>query len=325
MGNNHSHHGHDHGDLKGRRLGITIVLNLLITVSQVIGGLVSGSLSLLSDAAHNFSDVIALIISWIADRLTHKKYSSKQTYGFKRAEVIAALINVVTIIVIAVNIFIEGISRLIEPQEVAGVTVILLAGLSIVINGLSVLIIKGDAENNMNMRSAYLHLFSDMLTSIAVLIGGIMMYYFKIYWIDGVISLVISAYLLYSSGRLLFDTLRVLMQFTPSHIELESIQEVLEGLDYVEDIHHVHVWQLTDDDIHFSAHITFVNDLSLSEVSCHLNAIKDLLINKYGIGHSTLEAEHQACGDTFIVDERGQKNSDHNHDEHNHGHEGHKH
>ncbi len=316
MEHNHSHHGHDHGDLKGKRLGITIILNLIITISQVIGGLVSGSLSLLSDAAHNFSDVIALIISWIADRLTHKKYSTKQTYGYKRAEVIAALINVVTIIVIAINIFIEGISRLIEPQEITGLTVILLAGLSIVVNGLSVLIIKGDAENNMNMRSAYLHLFSDMLTSIAVLIGGIMMYYFKVFWIDGVISLVIAAYLMFTSAKLLFETLRVLMQFTPSHLDLDHIKSEIETLEYVENIHHVHVWQLTDDDIHFSAHISFVDDLSLSEVGDYLENVKKLMLEKYNVGHSTFEAEYQRCKDTLILDER-KKIDTHDHD-HNH-------
>jgi len=316
MEHNHSHHGHDHGDLKGKRLGITIILNLIITISQVIGGLVSGSLSLLSDAAHNFSDVIALIISWIADRLTHKKYSTKQTYGYKRAEVIAALINVVTIIVIAINIFIEGISRLIEPQEITGLTVILLAGLSIVVNGLSVLIIKGDAENNMNMRSAYLHLFSDMLTSIAVLIGGIMMYYFKVFWIDGVISLVIAAYLMFTSAKLLFETLRVLMQFTPSHLDLDHIKSEIETLEYVENIHHVHVWQLTDDDIHFSAHISFVDDLSLSEVGVYLENVKKLMLEKYNVGHSTFEAEYQRCKDTLILDER-KKIDTHDHD-HNH-------
>jgi len=316
MEHNHSHHGHDHGDLKGKRLGITIILNLIITISQVIGGLVSGSLSLLSDAAHNFSDVIALIISWIADRLTHKKYSTKQTYGYKRAEVIAALINVVTIIVIAINIFIEGISRLIEPQEITGLTVILLAGLSIVVNGLSVLIIKGDAENNMNMRSAYQHLFSDMLTSIAVLIGGIMMYYFKVFWIDGVISLVIAAYLMFTSAKLLFETLRVLMQFTPSHLDLDHIKSEIETLEYVENIHHVHVWQLTDDDIHFSAHISFVDDLSLSEVGDYLENVKKLMLEKYNVGHSTFEAEYQRCKDTLILDER-KKIDTHDHD-HNH-------
>jgi cobalt-zinc-cadmium efflux system protein len=315
MGHSHGGHNHDHGDLKGKRLGLTIMLNLLITISQLIGGLFSGSLSLLSDAAHNFSDVIALIISWIADRLTHKKYSKSQTYGYKRAEVLAALINVVTIIVIAINIFIEGISRLFNPQEVTGLTVIILAGLSIVVNGLSVLIIKGDAKDNMNMRSAYLHLFSDMLTSIAVLVGGIMMYYFKVFWIDGLISLVIASYLLYTSSKLLFETLRVLMQFTPSYISLEEVKDRIESFEYIDNIHHVHIWQLTDNDIHFSAHISFNDDICLSKANDYLDEIKQLMQKEFQVNHSTFEAEYKRCDDDdFVLDER-QSNQihDHNH------------
>lgn len=308
MGHNHSH---DHGDLKGKRLGITIILNLVITISQVIGGLISGSLSLLSDAAHNFSDVVALIISWIADRLTKKKYTERQTYGFKRAEVIAALINVVTIIVIAINIFIEGIDRLIEPQIITGYTVILLAGLSIVINGLSVLIIKKDAKGNMNMRSAYLHLFSDMLTSIAVLVGGIIMYYFKIYWIDGVISLIIAGYLIYVSVKLLLDTLSVLMQFTPKHLSIEKIKVRIESIDYVRNIHHVHIWQLTDDELHFSAHISFKRDIQLSEANECLENIKSIMSKEFEIHHSTLEAEFDKCPPDLVMDERAQHDCHH--------------
>jgi cobalt-zinc-cadmium efflux system protein len=306
-------HSHDHGDLKGKRLAITILLNLLITVSQFIGGLVSGSLSLLSDAAHNFSDVIALIISWIADKLTHKEYSKKQTYGYKRAEVIAALINVVTIIIIAVNIFIEGIQRLFDPQEITGITVISLAILSIVVNGLSVLIIKNDAKDNMNMKSAYLHLFSDMLTSIAVLVGGLMMHYLKVFWIDGLISLLIAAYLLYTSSKLLLETLSVLMQFTPGHIDLELVKNQIEDFDFVDNIHHVHIWKLSDHDIHFSAHVSFTEDIGLSQVNQYLEEIKGLMKEVYGVNHSTLEAEYDKCEDHLILDERKENCHDHNH------------
>lgn len=303
-------HNHDHGDLKGKRLGITILLNLLITVSQVIGGLISGSLSLLSDAAHNFSDVIALIISWIADRLTQKKYSKSQTYGYKRAEVLAALINVVTILVIAVNIFIEGIQRFSEPQIITGTTVIFLAGLSILVNGLSVLIIKNDAKDNMNMKSAYLHLFSDMLTSIAVLVGGVIIYYFKIYWIDGVISLVIATYLIFTSTKLLLETLRVLMQFTPKNLDLDDVKKAIEKMDCIQNIHHVHVWQLTDHEIHFSGHIAFNEDIQLSVVNQRLEEIKKMMHDQFHIEHVTLEAEYRKCDEKLVIDER---KHDHHH------------
>jgi len=296
---------HNHGTTRGKKLAFTIFLNLTITLAQVVGGLFSGSLSLLSDAAHNFSDVIALIISWIADKLSKKSYSNNQTYGFKRAEVIAATINVVTIIIIATNILIEGVKRFSEPVEITGMTVILLAGLSILVNGLSVLVIKKETEKSMNMKSAYLHLFSDMLTSIAVLVGGILMYFFNLYWIDGIISIIIAAYLIVTSLKLLKETLSVLMQFTPDHLDIDDIKNSLESFEWVRDIHHVHVWQLTDDEIHFQAHISFTEDVILSVANERLDQLKRLLHDTYDIEHSTLEPEFMVCDDNhLIVDER---------------------
>lgn len=297
------HHGHDHGHAKGKRLLITIILNLMITLAQVIGGLLAGSLSLLSDAAHNFSDVIALVISWLAEKLSKRKQSNKQTFGYKRAEVIAAMINVVTIIVIAVNILIEGIQRLYEPVAVTGTTVMLLAGLSIVLNGLSVLLIKSEAKHSMNMRSAYLHLFSDMLTSIAVLLGGLAMYVFDIYWIDGLIAIGIAVYLIKTSMGLLLETLKVLMQFTPDGVNLSVIKNKIESHPLVMNLHHVHVWQLVDDEIHFEGHIDFAEDIRLSEVNVYLNEIKKILHDEFGIEHCTLEAEYQKCTGSQMIGE----------------------
>lgn len=296
MEHHHGHnHGHNHGQAKGKRLLLTIILNVVITLAQVIGGLISGSLSLLSDAAHNFSDVIALVISWFAEKLSQRKFNSKQTFGYKRAEVLAAIINVVTIIVIAINIFIEGINRLTNPEEIGGMMVMVLAGLSIALNGFSVLLIKSDAEHSMNMKSAYLHLFSDMLTSIAVLVGGGMMYFFEIYWIDGIIAIGIAVYLIWSSFGLLMEALKVLMQFTPENLNLDLVKDQLEALDYVQNIHHVHAWQLVDDDIHFEAHVAFKDNLNLVDVNKYLDQIKHMLHEEFHIEHSTLEAEYGKC------------------------------
>lgn len=293
--------GHHHG--KGKKLWITIVLNMFITIIQYIGGILSGSLSLISDATHNLSDVIALLISWLAEKISQKQYTKKQTYGFKRAEVVAALINVVTIVVIAINIFIEGISRFSEIDVVSSSTIILLALLSIVVNGISVLIIKKDAAHSLNIRSAYLHLFSDMLTSVAVLVAGVMIFLFKWYWIDGLISMIIAVYLTFTSVRLLLETLSVLMQFTPKHLDLDEIKHIIESLDVVDNIHHVHAWQLTDDDIHFSGHIAFAKDLKLSDIQVHIMQIKEMLHEDFGINHCTFESEYQTHKASFVLKE----------------------
>ena len=215
MGQNHSHsHNHSHQQLSGKNLLISIFLNILITTAQIIGGIVSGSLSLISDAVHNLSDVISLVISYVANLLTNKKKQTlEKTFGYKRAEIIAAFINAATLIVIAVFLAIEAVKRFNNTQEINSELVIWLALLGIAFNGFSVLLLKKDATHNMNMRSAYLHLLSDMLTSVAVLIGGLLMKYFEIYWVDAVLTILISIYLLQMSWRIFIDSLKILMLF----------------------------------------------------------------------------------------------------------------
>ncbi len=304
MGHNHSGHNHHH-DAKGKKLFITILLNIFITVAQIIGGLLSGSLALISDAMHNFSDVMALVISWIADKIARRKYSKKQTFGFKRAEILAALINIVTIIFIAVKILIEAITRFGNPVEVTGLIVILLAGFSIIMNGASVLIIKKDAKNNMNIKSAYLHLFSDMLTSIAVMIGGIITMAFKIYWIDSLISILIAVYLIYSSLGLLFETLRILMQFTPKNLDVDEIASEIENDELIKAVHHMHIWKLTDSEIYLEARICFNEDYKISQCQERIITIKKTLNEKYKITHVTFEYENHNHNDMVrVLDER---------------------
>ena len=298
-------HAHTHPDLKGRNLGISILLNVIITISQVIGGLISGSLSLLSDALHNFSDVISLIVSYIAAILTKRKQTTTKTFGYKRAEIVAAFINVSTLIVVAVLLIIEAIKRFQEPQIISSGWVISLALLSIVFNGLSVLLLQKDAKDNMSVKSAYLHLLSDMFTSVAVLLAGILMYYFKIYWIDGVLTLLIAVYLIFMTWSLLSDSLKVLMLFTPSNIILEDISNKICSIPEVWNIHHVHVWQLDDNQIHFEAHVDFSENLPLLKVNKILEEIRIILHDNFHIKHVTLQPEYNVCDKKDLVTKGG--------------------
>lgn len=217
MGKEHHHHHHE---LSGKSLWWTIVLNLSITIAELIGGLISGSMALLSDATHNFSDVLSLIISYIANRLTRKKPTPLQTYGFKRSEIMAAFINSTTLIVLAVFILIGGIQRFFKPEIINAQWVIWMALGSIVVNGLSVLFIHKDAKDNMNIRSSLLHLFSDLMTSVAVLLGGLAIKYFQWYWLDALFSVLIALYLLYNSFDILKASFKIIMQFTPQNIDI---------------------------------------------------------------------------------------------------------
>ena len=226
MGHNHGHH---HPTITGKNLLISIILNVTITVAQLIGGFISGSLALISDAVHNFSDVISLIISYVANLLANKKKRTKtSTFGYKRAEIIAAFINATTLIIVGLFLGYEAIIRFNTPTEIQSNLVIWLALLGILANGFSVLLLKKDADHNLNMKSAYIHLFIDMLTSIAVLVGGLLMKYYNIYWIDALLTLIIAIYLIYMSWDILTKSIRILMLFAPEHIKIDDVvNEVL--------------------------------------------------------------------------------------------------
>ena len=242
MGHSHSHNHsqHNHGDLKGRNLLISIFLNILITVAQVIGGLISGSLSLLSDALHNSSDVVSLIISYFAAKLSRKNASLNKTFGYKRAEILAAFVNSATLVAIAIFLIIEAIERFQNPQEIESNLVIWLSFLGILANGFSVLLLKRDAESNMNMKSAYLHLFTDMLASVAVLIGGLLMKFYEIFWIDSVLTFAIAVYLIFVGFDLLKNSYKVLMLFTPNSVKIKEIVAEVEKLEVVKNVHAEH-------------------------------------------------------------------------------------
>lgn len=289
MSNHHSHH---HLKLSGKKLLISIILNIVITVAQVIGGLISGSLALISDAVHNLSDVISLIISYIANRLTNKKKQTLyQTFGYKRAEIIAAFLNSSTLIIIAFFLAFKAVNRFNHPQEISSDIVIWLALLAILVNGFSVLLLKKDANHNLNMKSAYLHLLTDMLTSVAVFVGGFLMKWYEIYWIDALLTIVISIYLLYMSWEIFIDSLKILMLFAPKDLDIQNIQNEILRIDEIRNIHHVHIWQLNDRDIHFEAHIEFKRNIKLSEFDSICSKVEKTLLDKFHIHHSNLQPE----------------------------------
>ncbi|RCT53615.1 cation diffusion facilitator family transporter [Winogradskyella sp. KYW1333] len=301
MGHSHSHNHSHHHDLNSRNLLISIFLNITITVAQVIGGIVSGSLALLSDALHNFSDVISLIISWIANKLVKKKASLKRTFGYKRAEILAAFINAATLIVVAVLLIFEAIERFRNPQEIESNLVIWLSIIAILGNGFSVLLLKKNADNNMNLKSAYLHLLTDMLASVAVLIGGLLMKYYEIWWIDSVLTLAIAVYLVVMGWDLLKNSFKVLMLFTPDSTSVKSIVEDIQTIDAVKNVHHVHIWQLNEEEIHLEAHIDFKEDITLSQFDVILNSIEELIYHKYDINHINIQPEYGKCDAKDVI------------------------
>ncbi len=282
---------HHHHEVSGKGLWYSILLNISITVAEVAGGIISGSMALLTDAAHNFSDVISLIISYAANRVAKHKASDKFTYGLKRSEILAAFINSSTLIIIAIIILVESAERIYNPKPIAADWVIYLALASIAVNGLSVLFIKKDVAGSMNIKSAYLHLFSDMLTSIAVLIGGLTMKFFHWYSIDAVFSIIIAFYLLYLSWNIFKSSLKILMQFTPQGIDIDQICDRMQQIEGIENMHHVHAWQLNEHDIIFEAHVDLSEDVRITEFENILAQIKKVLEDS-GIHHCNIQPEY---------------------------------
>lgn len=300
MAHSHNHH-HAHGAVKGRNLVISIFLNILITISQVIGGLLSGSLALLSDALHNFSDVLSLIVSYIANVLSKKEASTNKTFGYKRAEIIAAFVNSATLMVVAVILIIEAVERFLTPQTIASNLVIWFSLLGILANGFSVLLLKNDSEKNMNMKSAYLHLLTDMMASVAVLAGGILMKFYEIYWIDPLLTIAIAIYLIYMGYDLLKKSTKVLMLFTPDSIKIEQIVTAISKIERIKNVHHVHIWQLNENEVHLEAHIDFASDISLSEFDVILEQIEEEVYHNFGINHINIQPEYGKCDSKSLI------------------------
>lgn len=290
MGN---HHHHKSSEVKGTNLVISIILNVLITAAQVVGGLVSGSLALLSDALHNFSDVLSLFISYIANKLARKEASLSRTFGYKRAEIIAAFVNAATLVIVAIILILEAVKRFISPQEIESDLVIWLALLGILVNGFSVLLLHRDSKKNMNMMSAYLHLFTDMVASVAVLIGGLLMKFYQMWWVDSLLTLLIAFYLIFVGYDLLKKSFNVLMLFTPKDVQIEKITEEVSRFPNIRSIHHIHIWQLNEDEVHLEAHLEFKEDVKISEFDVILEEIEELLYHKFGINHITIQPEFQ--------------------------------
>lgn len=293
---NHAHtHLHHNGEVNEKNLIFTIILNVIITVVEVIGGVVSGSLSLLSDALHNFSDALAVLVSLLALRISRKGRTPQKTFGYKRVEILAALLNSTVLVVISIFLFKEAYDRFIEPVAIKGMVMGIVASVGLLANLLAVLLLHKDAGKNLNVKSAYLHLVSDTLSSVVVLIGGVFIYFFKIYWIDPLFTVLIGLYILYESYSILKDSVNILMQATPPHLEIGRVQAAIEAIDGVDDCHHIHIWQLNDQEIHFEAHVRVGEDFRVSEAEVLSGRIKSLLSEQFHISHATLQFEYDAC------------------------------
>jgi len=299
MGHAH-YHEHEHEDLKGLNLLITIVLNFIITAVEIVGGFFSGSLSLVSDALHNFSDGISVIISYVAIRLKQRDNSYKHTFGLKRAEILAALINSSVLIAISIYLFIHAVSRFLSPEKIDAKIMVGVAAIGLFANVCGTLLLRSGAKGSMNIRSSYLHLLSDAVSSFGVILGGVLIYFFDIYWVDPLLTVLIGIYILKESYDIVIASIHILMEGVPDDIDLKDIQEEIERIEPVKNIHHLHVWKIGEHDIFLEAHID-LPDMKFSEATGLRMKINELLKHKFKITHSTLQFECNECKNIDLV------------------------
>ncbi|MEE3165166.1 MAG: cation diffusion facilitator family transporter [Pseudomonadota bacterium] len=290
------HHHHEHGNDKN--LIVAISINLFLTFAQFFGGLISGSLALIADAIHNLSDAVSLGIAIFARAIGRKTADEFRTFGYKRAEVIAALINLTLMLIISLYLIYEAIWRFIEPQIISGWIVIIIAGIALIVDLYTSVITYRLSENNMNMKAAFLHNLSDALASIGVVIAGSLILLYEWFWVDSLITMIIAGYILLQTFKMFPNSVNFLMDATPNNISIEDVKTSMSLIEGVEDVHHIHVWNLDEQRVALEAHVVTGAE-SLKDNATIKETIKKSLQEKYDINHSTLEFEHmdEDCND----------------------------
>ena len=294
-------HSHHHHAVNEKNLLTATLLNLVITIVEIAGGLLSGSLALLSDALHNLSDTFATFIAYLATIVSRREANQKKTFGYKRLEILAALTNAVILIVMSVFLMKEAWHRLQNPGTINSMIMLVVGMIGLLANVYAVLILKKDASKSINVRAAYVHLIADSLSSVVVIIGGVLIRIYKIDWIDPIITVLISLYIIRSGFLILNESVKILMQSAPEHLDLISIKKKVEQVPEVLNLHHLHAWMLTDQEIHLEAHVELNTDLKLSQVNPIRQQIEQLLKEDFGIAHITLQMEFKAKHDPRLI------------------------
>ncbi len=285
-------HGHVHlGDLHGRRLWLAVAVNLVLTAVQIVGGLFAGSLALIADALHNLSDAGALLLALVARRIARRPADNRMTYGYGRAEVIAATINFTMLIVIGAFLVFEAISHAIDPPPVAGWVVVIVASVALVVDLATVWLTYAGAKDSMNVRAAFLHNAADAIASLGVIIAGTVIILYDWRLADPIMTLLIAAYVLYHGVTEIRGAIRILMTGAPASIDVAETIRAMEAVDGVESVHHVHVWTIDEHRHSLEAHVVTAAE-SGPPAEALKAAIKGLLRERFGIGHSTLELEY---------------------------------
>lgn len=297
----HDHHLHVGAETGDTRLLWAVIVNLGLSVAQIIGGILSGSLALIADALHNLSDAAALVIAFAARKIARKSATGNMTFGYGRAEVVAALINYTTLILLGIYLIYEAVLRLFDPEGVDGWLVVIIAGIALVIDLVTAALTWVMSKDSLNIRAAFLHNLADALGSVAVIVAGTLILLFDWQIIDPLVTCGIAGYILWMSFSEIGGVIRILMLGSPVGVDTDDILEKLRAVDGVEDIHHLHLWQMQEREAALEAHVV-VSEGRWTDADEIKARLKKTLVEA-GIGHSTLELEcaRHACLDTQSI------------------------
>jgi cobalt-zinc-cadmium efflux system protein len=299
--NDHHGHAHEHElDARtvpaggGNDLLVALGITVLMMIAEVIGGLISNSLALLSDAGHMLIDNISLLLSFFAMKFATMPATDKKTFGFYRLEILAALINGVTLVLISLYIIYEAYFRILHPQPVHGTLMLVIASIGLVANIIGAAILMKHRHANLNIHGAFLHIMGDAAVSVGVIIGGIVIVNTGWYLIDPILSILISCVIIYGAWDLLKESVNILLESAPSHINIESIAALISTVEGIREAYHIHVWTITSGVYAMSAHV-IIEDRLVSGCRNVIAEIKDLLSKKFHIEHSTIQIECEKC------------------------------
>ena len=284
----HHHHHNEVTQKSVRLLILSFAINMLLSVAEIIGGIISGSVSLIGDALHNTSDAFSILIAVIAFKIGNKKASAKYTYGFKRAEIIGGFVNLILLFISGCYLLAEGIERLINPQQIDGLLIIWISVLALIIDALTAKISHHDAHHNSNMKMVFIHNLADAFGSIGVIISGLCIMWFDLYRVDGIVALLIAFYMIFQSVVSFPQIVNVLMNAAPDNIDIEQVKNSLLAIKNIKNVHHLHLWCISEHNVAIECHIESDNNDIIVEAT-------QLLKDKFGITHCNFQVENKSC------------------------------
>jgi len=300
MSTNHTHsHFGDLAHQTTQRLALSLVLTLAFVIIEILAGVISNSLALLTDAAHNFTDVIALGLSWYAVRISSQPAHAGKTYGYHRVGILVALVNSTTLILIAVGIFYEAWQRFLSTPVVDAPILIGVASVAFLINAVTAWLVQKGSDHDLNLRSTFIHLMGDVLSTIGAVIAGVIIYFTKWNWLDPLVSVLIGVLILWSAWGILRQTIRILLESTPENVDMQNMVDDLLHVEGVRGVHDLHVWSINENLRVLSAHV-MTDDLPISAGIPIQRSVNEVLLHKYNIQHATLQLECEGCDPSML-------------------------